>query len=304
MSGGIGRSAALGAAIAAMALAGSAQAATVSIESDPFTGTAAVYRAAPGEANDVTVTVGERATRFEETGAALDAGPGCVRFAPGEVSCARAGEVVVQLGDRDDAFALGAGSVEGARAFGGDGADALTGIAGASEALDGGPGDDVVFGGQDGAGAGACAIPLIDCLASGDELRGGPGRDRLAGAGSDDLLAGGPGDDALAGGQGRDDLFGGDVVYGDEPDGDRSGADAIDGGPGDDVTLAGLGADRVRASDRNGEQVDCGAGHDQLVADLRDEAAACEVVQRCGTSGAVASAPASALDCVRGIVEG
>ena len=60
--------------------------------------------------------------------------------------------------------------------------------------LDGGAGNDILYGGPDG-GA--------------DLLRGGPGDDRLYGGIGDDALEGGPGADLLRGGPGADVLYGG-----------------------------------------------------------------------------------------------
>lgn len=93
--------------------------------------------------------------------------------------------------------------------LGGDGNDILFGGSG-SNVLDGGAGDDTLIGGR-----------------GTDILRGGAGNDLLDGGRGDDLLIGGDGDDRLIGGRGRNILIGG------------SGSDQLIGQPGANVLIGG-----------------------------------------------------------------
>jgi len=124
----------------------------------------------------------------------------------------------------------------------------------ATDVLDGGEGNDNLFGGQlrdtlDG-GAGDDGLRAEE---GDDTLTGGPGDDTLVGrAGTDaldagagaDLLNGGAGNDSLSGGEG-DDLLGIIVNEGSRPPEDRvsrdDGDDLVDGGPGDDLINGGPG---------------------------------------------------------------
>ncbi len=114
--------------------------------------------------------------------------------------------------------------------------------------LDGGLGNDTLFGGT-----------------GNDQLEGGRGADILHGGSGNDRLEGDPGADQLFGGSGNDFLLGGsgaDMLFG-EAGNDRldggGGGDRLDGGSGDDVYVinetgeivierAGEGNDRVEAS--------------------------------------------------------
>ena len=230
-------------------------------------------RAASGEANDIDIS-GTNPTVFRDAGAPLIAGTGCQGRPDGSVSCP--GEVVyVEVGDGDDRV-----------------------VAHEPISIFGGPGDDVLIGG--------------------DDMQGGPGRDQLTGTDGDDRLDGGPGTDTIDGGAGSDmvqlgdrktavvvDLArstaGGDTVTGIEGVEGTSGNDRLFGddgnnrllgGGGDDVILGrggddyldGMnGDDRIVGGDGNdaliGERLDggdgddgfspgrsvrCGAGHDDI----------------------------------------
>ncbi|MBN8870301.1 MAG: hypothetical protein J0H66_10515 [Solirubrobacterales bacterium] len=106
--------------------------------------------------------------------------------------------------------------------------------------VDGGPGDDMIFGGK-----------------KDDRLSGGPGRDSLTGEGGNDIISGGAGNDTLNGDLWRDPVFfrpykkpaGRDHLDG------GPGADDLQGGSGPDVLIGGPGNDsfynnRDRARDR------------------------------------------------------
>ncbi|MCH8829069.1 MAG: peroxidase, partial [Planctomycetes bacterium] len=72
-----------------------------------------------------------------------------------------------------------------------------------------------------------------------DQLFGGPGDDRIDGGSGNDRIFGGAGDDQLSGGSGNDRIFG------------QDGDDIIDGGTGRDVLVGGEGDDQIRDDRRN-----------------------------------------------------
>lgn len=107
-------------------------------------------------------------------------------------------------------------------AFGGGGADTITGNS-AANVLRGNAGRDEISG-----------------LAGKDKLFGGGGNDTLNGDGGNDTLDGGTGNDTLTGAAGNDVLFGGagnDTLNG------GGGSDTLDGGAGRDLLIGGAGAD-------------------------------------------------------------
>jgi Ca2+-binding RTX toxin-like protein len=203
------RAIAVAATVGALGAPTAATAATVHTEAhgpDRPPSLQAVYDAAPGEANRVTVTVnpgaGDFSVRFHDAAATVDAGHGCVQAGPhgarcfaGYVDAAR-----VHLGDGDDTlttrelkdfqyyFEL--------RAYGGDGADTLAGSL------------------------------------NWDFLYGGPGADRLSGGRGEDWVVGGPGSDRIAAGPGEDVVAGESVGHARPPADDE-----IDGGRGEDVVV-------------------------------------------------------------------
>ncbi|MCP5144252.1 MAG: FG-GAP repeat protein [Gammaproteobacteria bacterium] len=90
-------------------------------------------------------------------------------------------------------------------------------LVGDADFLEGGDGDDTLFGGP-----------------GDDTMDGGAGADWLAGEPGDDLLDGGAGNDRIFGDAlNRDDVVGDDVIYG------RAGSDYLVGGPGEDVLYGG-----------------------------------------------------------------
>jgi hypothetical protein len=161
------RSAATLTAIAA-SLAMAAPAAASSAHANPVSdgeASSVVYAAAPGEDNRLTVDVDDETVVFEDTGATISPGDGCVASSPQRVVCtldtSHTTGLAVTLGDRDDTARL-LGNAFG-RTDGGPGADVITGGPGGGS-IYGGPGDDRIEGGE-----------------SGSYLDGGTGRDTIAG---------------------------------------------------------------------------------------------------------------------------
>jgi len=237
------------------------------------------YIAAPGEANDLSITLEPDGT-FDvvDTGALVLEGAGCGAITETEAMCfPPAGAVVsVDLGDGDDTA-----TVNGPRAtvLGGPGDDVITAAsfgAGPGDTLDGGPGNDQLTGGP-----------------GDDALIGGPGNDTLRGLGGDDSLsgdddplvgpgpfvmpAGGPaatGDDILDGGDGRDTVsylartepvtvnLGQGSPAGQAGERDRLfGVEDVLGGSGDDV-LIGNGAGNLLSGGAGDDHIDGAAGDD------------------------------------------
>lgn len=241
-----------------------------------------VYSAAPGEDNDVVLTVGSTGILLTDVGAASLTGTlpaKCVAEPAAEgiaVRCVRRKAITIRivLGDGDDSVdgsglpswvALDVIGGEGETIVqggagrdhidGGDGRDTLYGGAGDDVVL-GGEGDDYVrgHGGNDQLDGGPGLGFLIgdqgaDTITGGDGLdfvTAGPGADDVDGGGGNDSISGGPGVDTLVGGAGLDDLNGG-------PD-----ADVVDGGDDDDV---------VRLADGGPDEATCGAGRDVVRSD-------------------------------------
>jgi Ca2+-binding RTX toxin-like protein len=156
-----------------------------------YEGNAVVYRAAPGEVNDVAVSdLPTDQIRITDSGAPIIPGPGCLSVTPNQVDCTdRAGRLVVDLGDLDDKASIR--GVFFAYVRGRDGNDRLH-----SEewviSLSGGAGDDVLSGGS---GCDNCRNQAFE---------GGAGNDRLNGGDGSERLIGGPGADILDGGGGYD----------------------------------------------------------------------------------------------------
>jgi hypothetical protein len=188
-------------ALAALAAAPAAHAATITYDGDTL-----VYTAAAGERNDMIVGPSSAYAEAIQLG---DSAPvsfpdgSCVQ-GDGWLHCAAPAAVRVDLGDNDDTFSFASGGAALPNAVtvaGGPGRDTLRGLEqGTSPTLDGGPGDDVL----DGKGAA-------------ETLQGGDGNDTLTGRGGADRLFGGPGDDLLDG-----DKY------------DAASPDLLDGGPGVD----------------------------------------------------------------------
>jgi Ca2+-binding RTX toxin-like protein len=186
---------------------GSAHAATAMVGADGV-----VYRAAPGEQNDLTVRFAEDEATWTltDSGAIVVAQAPCVPVDPHTARCVASNRIDADLGDRDDRFSSSSGDFEPsglARAHGGSGHDVLDSND-AAAALFGGEGDDV--------------LRVRGVGEEGGLLNGGPG---------DDDLRGGPEFDVLEGGGGRDEMrggAGGDVMN--DGDGDEPGPDLFVGG--------------------------------------------------------------------------
>ena len=222
----------------------------------------AIYTAAPGEANRLTVERTARNTLvFRDTGAVLRPGPGCVASADSVVCAERADDYVTvkaALGDRDDV------AVADGELVGGSGDDVLT----AGTTARGGPGRDRLkapwmvdddgpraardrYEGQWVSYEGRRADVRIDLrggragedvLVGVRDATGGSGDDVLIGTGGGNELAGGPGDDRIAGLGGDDRLSAGD-------------RDRVDAGAGDDTVT-------TRTFPEAEAQLRCGAGRD------------------------------------------
>ena len=116
------------------------------------------------------------------------------------------------------------------------------------DVIDGGSGDDQLFGGND--------ADTITGAAGNDKIEGGFGNDLLNGQADNDRLFGGAGSDTLIGDHGTDRAWGGsggdlleggagkDQLWGDD------GEDTLAGGLGDDLLTGGLDADVFVFEDR------------------------------------------------------
>lgn len=132
----------------------------------------------------------------------------------------------------------------------GAGGDSFLADKGLKVTVDGGPGDDSIYGGL-----------------KNDVLVGGPGADYAQGDGGNDLISGGPGRDSLIGDRWRDGVFfrpyakpaGNDRIDG------GAGPDTIQGGAGSDLMLGGPGSDTFENNrDRSRDRIVGGAGSDDV----------------------------------------
>lgn len=170
-------------------------------------GGALVFRAAPGEANDLYVNDEGGEIVFDDS-LAMTSTPGlCDRgeFEPaGRLRCVPQGGsgVRIELGDGDDHLRLGSGWTLGTpiAADGGPGNDELNGYAG-PETFHGGDGNDTLKGNQgDDHLFGDAGNDVIEGGDGADEVRGGDGDDTVGGGGTADRA------DIVDGGAGRDTL--------------------------------------------------------------------------------------------------
>ena len=236
-----------------------ANAATAFVQSESESG---YYQAAPGEANDVTVTQDGQEFHIVDAGASITAGDGCQSVNAHEVTCTFAVSMAlfVSLDDLDDTFSapdmttaiLWSGGDGNDTAQGGIGPDSFWGDAG-DDSIRTGPGADP---GEE-QGNVAHGGPGNDTLIGGsyhDELWGDAGADFLDGNRARDTLLGGAGNDSLSGGRARDTLYGGkghDSIRGNWGN-DRLYArdglhDTVRGGRGFDYAQVDRGLDTVRS---------------------------------------------------------
>jgi Ca2+-binding RTX toxin-like protein len=147
-----------------------------------------------------------------------------------------------------------------------------------------------------------------------DRLYGETGADVMFGRAGDDAVDGGSGDDRLSGASGGDRIFGG---FGHDTIGGGDGNDVLDGGPapdvidgggGDDLIHGGSGADRINGGDGNdvlyadsgADRIDAGAGDDVVYVNNGTAAASVDcgagadtlVVNPYASSGGVSNAQA------------
>ena len=273
--------------LAALAFPAVGHAATVTGNPSPTPRGADVYirfAAAPGEANDLTVTVEGGAVRFRDVVPIELRGTACRHVSgPSEVLCERplpGSAIVLELGDGDDRLATDVSAELGP----GDDEATLTGrarVVGASvehRSLRGGPGDDVLVGSPDSDGlSGDGGADVIrgeggdDLLwpadiGRGDRVRdlldGGDGIDRVSYSGPDpvhvDLTAPAAGEDDVRGVEDINGGSGNDILIG------GPGANKLDGGLGDDRVEGRDGADALSGGD-NGADVVSGEGGDDTL---------------------------------------
>ncbi|MCX4236480.1 calcium-binding protein [Streptomyces ortus] len=234
------------------------------------------YRAAPGQVNDLKVSVeyvdvdpegdeDQYLITFRDQVDITIGHDACTYPSPADHTVVQCTEPTplgsddlnqydVDLGDGNDTATIGTGSAQGT-IRGGDGADVLRGRY--ANQLSGGAGDDRIEGidgswirGADG-GAGNDTI-LASCDYS---CNGGAGDDRLTavsddeggyttlyGDDGDDIVRGTTGNDYLYGGKGNDTLYGlagDDTIYG------NTGNDTLYGGAGNDTLSGGAGVNKV-----------------------------------------------------------
>lgn len=187
--------------VGAAAVPAVASAGTIAVE-----GEALVFRAAPGEANDLYVNDEGGEVVFSDAPAVTGPAGLCGRgeYEPaGLLRCpAQPRGVRVELGDGDDHLRLGSGWTLGVPivADGGPGNDELNGYAG-PETFRGGDGNDTLKGNQgDDHLFGDAGSDVIEGGDGADEVRGGDGDDTVGGGGTADRA------DIVDGGAGRDTL--------------------------------------------------------------------------------------------------
>ncbi len=299
-------------AVGAVALtsASSAHAASVAMS-----GGVLIFEADPGEQN--TVEINRTSAGFARVwgGSSVDLRiltPGtCAPSPPSDVVCDLPQRVVVKTGDENDnarsidfpaEVQLGPGDDEllsgrfADTVIGGDGRDSVSYF----EFAQGGPrrtsGVTVTYDGQANDGANGegdnvdASVEVVSATGMDDRLIGDAGAQELQGGGGNDVLEGAAGNDTLSGSAGDDVLNGG--AGDDSIDGDAD-RDRIDAGPGRDhvrgdqpcrVFTCGGGPDEITVRDGEPDTVQCGIGHDRVIADAidgvqRDGFEVCEQVE-------------------------
>jgi Ca2+-binding RTX toxin-like protein len=257
-----------------------------------------IYRADPGETNDVTLArsgmTGDWTFSISDPGIPMAPGPDapsettlehCV-LATGLATCnGSAPAVRLNLGDHDDAVD---GGTAGGTVNPGSGDDVLSaGLAGGLVMLWSPGSDELVGSGEadysrsstavsvqldDRANDGPAGehdyvhreVPSVIGSLLGDTLTAFSGEQSLFGLGGYDTIRSGGGIDYIDGGAGADTIGAGaeaDYVQGD------SGGDDITGGPGRDDLNGDDGADVIHAADGARDSVSCGDGNDTAYVD-------------------------------------
>ncbi|MBK8294539.1 MAG: hypothetical protein IPK93_07100 [Solirubrobacterales bacterium] len=245
------------------------------------------FAAAPGETNNLTVSLDGANFVLDDTGAPITPMFGCVAVNANRASCPAAavvGRLDISLNDLNDVVLIEASVPElpsTALIQGGDGNDSITSLSTYGLRAFGGSGNDSLVGGP-----------------NRDDLDGNDGNDVMVGNGGNDNLTPGPGTDVANGGPGFDQLdegstsngadtfLGGpdsdEVNYrgrvnsvrvtldgvaddGELAEGDNIGSDVEDvhGGKGGD-TLAGNGSDNEIDGNGGGDTIAGGGGADDL----------------------------------------
>ncbi|MGE4150418.1 MAG: M10 family metallopeptidase C-terminal domain-containing protein, partial [Hyphomicrobiaceae bacterium] len=147
-------------------------------------------------------------------------------------------------------------------AFGGDGADTITGNQaanlllgnGGADTIDGREGNDLIYAGE--------GIDTVHGGDNDDRIDGAGGNDTLHGDAGADLITGGAGDDTIYGGADTDTFLlgeaGMDTIHGDDGD------DRIDGGADNDTLYGDAGADRITGG-LGDDTIYGGEGDDQFL---------------------------------------
>jgi len=265
--------------VLAAASPATALAATASVS-----GSTLEFRAAAGEANELTVTFQNGAYQVRDTAVGVNPGAGCFPSGLDGVACPAGGisRLSAELGDMGDAVSIVPELA--AQIHGGEGADTVT-ASGAADILLGGPGNDVVNGAEGGDTLdGGDGDDILDGGGGADTLDGGDGSDILRGARDDDLLRAGPGADTLSGGENNDvvDYSARNepltVTLDDEPgdgaagENDNAGADIeqVRGGAGSD-SIVGSGTANVITGGAGADSLDGAQGDDRLDGDAGDD---------------------------------
>ena len=268
-----------------------------------FGGTASVtagqlsYVAAPGEANDVTVSFANGAYIVRDDGAPVSAASGCTSVTANTARCLNITFIVIAVHDRSDAVRNY--TATDSRISGGDGDDVLVALSGTdridgdagndqidpgvgTDTASGGPGDDTITSRgahRDiylcGPGIDSVVADALDTVAADCEFVDRPGGasrgpqrqpglgflPRLGNAACQISRVGTLGDDTIIGTPRGDNLFG--LAGNDTLDG--AGADdCLFGGEGVDRLTGGTGSDRLHG-DRGGDIMRGAAGSDGLL---------------------------------------
>lgn len=150
------------------------------------------------------------------------------------------------------------------------GSDRIDGCPHHSQALNGGAGDDFIWGNRGNDTIhGDSGNDYLDGYHGHDVIFGGQGNDTIDGGKGHDLIFGGDGNDVIAGGSDNDTIHGGagnDTIYGGSEDDlifGNNGRDVLYGGPGNDTIRGGNGADLIHGD--RGNDVLYGGSHNDTI---------------------------------------